>query len=127
MAEEAHRNADLEVATIYEISEILSSSPDLPKTLRDVLNVLASHIGIRRGMVSLVQESGELHLLGGVGLSADEILRPASANGARKVSATYRGWLSVASNGRGPRLRRSTPTPERFGRAPAPWGATIWS
>ncbi len=75
MVEEEHRNTDLEVATIYEISKILSSSLDLPKTLRDVLNLLGNHFGIGRGMVSMVQDSGELHLVGAVGLSNAEIQR----------------------------------------------------
>ena len=75
MVEEAHRSADLEVAAIYEIGKILSSSLDLPKTLREVLNLLGNHLGVRRGMVSLVQDSGELHLIGAVGLSPTEILR----------------------------------------------------
>ncbi|BAP88516.1 nif-specific regulatory protein [Burkholderiales bacterium GJ-E10] len=75
MAEEAHRNADLEVATIYEIGKILSSSLDLPRTLREVLNLLGNRLGVRRGMLSLVQESGELHLVGAVGLSEAEIRR----------------------------------------------------
>ncbi len=75
MAEEVRSNADFEVSAIYEIGKILSSSLDLPKTFREVLNLLVGHLRIRRGMVSLVQESGELHLVGAVGMSANEILR----------------------------------------------------
>ncbi len=75
MAKEGHRGTDLEITTIYEISKVLSSSLDLSKTLRDVLNLLGSQLGIRRGMVSLVQDSGELHLVGAVGLSDAEVQR----------------------------------------------------
>jgi len=72
MSSNASKDGDLEVSTIYEISKILSSSLDLAKTMREVLMVLASHLGIRRGMITLVQESGELHLTGAVGLSSEE-------------------------------------------------------
>ncbi|MCX7175773.1 MAG: nif-specific transcriptional activator NifA [Proteobacteria bacterium] len=69
------KDGDLELVTIYEISKILSSSLDLAKTLRGVLNLLASHMGIRRGMLNLVQDSGELHLVSAVGLSKEEAQR----------------------------------------------------
>jgi Nif-specific regulatory protein len=72
MAVKASKDAHLEVSTIYEISKILSSSLDLEKTIREVLNVMTIQLGIQRGMISLVRESGELHLVGAVGLSTDE-------------------------------------------------------
>jgi len=75
MAAKACKGDDLEVVTIYEVSKILSSSLDLAKTFREVLNVLASHLGFRCGMLSLKQESGELHLIGAVGLSDEEFKR----------------------------------------------------
>ncbi len=75
MAGKAGADASLEVSTIYEISKILSSSLDLAKTLREVLLVLASQLGVRRGMISLVQESGELHLVSAIGLSPEEAKR----------------------------------------------------
>ena len=75
MAAITSRDGDLELITIYEISKILNSSLDLEKTLRQVLNVLSSHLGIARGMISLLKDSGELHLVGAVGLSGDEIKR----------------------------------------------------
>jgi len=61
--------------TIYEISKILSSSLDLSKTLREVLNILGIQMATRRGMISLMQESGELHLVGATGMSGDEFRR----------------------------------------------------
>lgn len=75
MAAMTSRDGDLELITIYEISKILSSSLDLEKTLREVLNLLSSHLGIARGMISLLDPTGELHLVGAVGLSAEEIKR----------------------------------------------------
>ena len=63
--------AGIELATIYEISKILSSSLDLNKTAREVLGVLSSHLKMRRGMVSLVQPSGELHVVEATGMSAE--------------------------------------------------------
>jgi Nif-specific regulatory protein len=70
MASNTSNDADLEVGTIYEISKILSSSLDLAKTVREVLVILSSHLRIQSGMVNLVQESGELHLVGAVGLTS---------------------------------------------------------
>jgi Nif-specific regulatory protein len=69
------RDADLEVSTIYEISKVLSSSLDLEKTIHEVLKVLTIQLGIQRGMVSLLGESGDLHMIGAVGLSQDELER----------------------------------------------------
>ena len=65
----------VELSAIYEISKILSSSLDLPKTIGGVLGVLSSHLQMRRTMVSLVQDSGELHVVGATGLSPEEISR----------------------------------------------------
>ena len=75
MGTKGGNDGGLELITIYEISKILSSSLDLAKTLRGVLNLLASHMNIRRGMISLLQDSGELHLVSAFGLSKDEIQR----------------------------------------------------
>ena len=65
----------IELTTIYEISKILSSSLDLNKTARDVLGVLSSHLKMRRGMVSLVQPSGDLHVVEATGMSAEAASR----------------------------------------------------
>jgi Nif-specific regulatory protein len=67
--------ASVELATIYEISKILSSSLDLNKTAREVLGVLSSHLKMRRGMVSLVQPSGDLHVVEATGMSAEAAQR----------------------------------------------------
>jgi Nif-specific regulatory protein len=71
----ATQDRNLELTTIYEISKILSSSLDLNKTAREVLGVLSSHLKMRRGMISLVQESGELHVVEATGMSAEAAQR----------------------------------------------------
>ena len=75
MAKILDRTSKMELVTIYEVGKILSSSLNLAKTLRDVLNVLSVHLNTRRGMISLLQESGELHLVGASGLSNEEFKR----------------------------------------------------
>jgi Nif-specific regulatory protein len=65
----------IELTTIYEISKILSSSLDLNKTAREVLGVLSSHLKMVRGMVSLVQPSGDLHVVEATGMSAEAASR----------------------------------------------------
>lgn len=72
---QAKGESHVELSAIYEISKILSSSLDLRETLREVLGVLSSHLNMRRGMASLVQESGELHVVSASGLSNEEIER----------------------------------------------------
>ena len=75
VAKASEKEGNVELVTIYEISKILSSSLDLRRTVREVLNVLSSHLKMQRGMVSLVQESGELQVVGASGLSDVEISR----------------------------------------------------
>ncbi|MHB1677757.1 MAG: nif-specific transcriptional activator NifA [Sulfuriferula sp.] len=75
MAETADRSRNLELATIYEVGKILSSSLNLSKTFREVLNLLSVNMDSRRGMISLVQDTGELQLVGASGLSAEEFKR----------------------------------------------------
>ena len=75
MAASSVQEASVELATIYEISKILSSSLDLNKTAREVLAVLSSHLKMRRGMVSLVQPSGDLHVVEATGMSAEAAQR----------------------------------------------------
>ncbi|MBI5920779.1 MAG: nif-specific transcriptional activator NifA [Betaproteobacteria bacterium] len=63
--------ANLELITIYEISKILSSSLDFSKTIQDVLNVLLSHLHMHHGVASMVQESGQLHVVGASGTARE--------------------------------------------------------
>ncbi|MDO8891935.1 MAG: nif-specific transcriptional activator NifA [Sulfurimicrobium sp.] len=67
--------SNVELVTIYEISKVLSSSLDLQKTLQGVLNLLSTHLHMRRGMLSLQQEDGELQVVAATGLSQEEIER----------------------------------------------------
>ena len=67
--------AGIELAAIYEISKILSSSLDLNKTARELLGVLSSHLKMQRGMLSLVHPSGELHVFEATGMSAEAAQR----------------------------------------------------
>ena len=75
MGKSAEGESGSGLIAIYEISKILNSSLDLSKTLREVLAVLAAHFQMRRGMISLVQESGELHAAGASGLTVEEVRR----------------------------------------------------
>ncbi|MGV8891577.1 MAG: nif-specific transcriptional activator NifA [Burkholderiaceae bacterium] len=75
MTKVTDRSGHVELVTIYEISKVLGSSLDLSITLREVLHVLSNHIGARRGMISLVHESGDLHLISASGVSQDEFMR----------------------------------------------------
>jgi len=67
-----HMRAQTELATIYEISKILTSSLDVAKTCREALNVLANNMGYRRCMIIVDTEDEELHLLAAVGLTPEE-------------------------------------------------------
>jgi len=63
------------LVTIYEIAKILSSSLALHNTLRQALNLIASHLDMDRGMVSLIQESGQLSIVAATGLRNEEMQR----------------------------------------------------
>lgn len=95
----ADRSGNLELVTIYEISKILASSLDLSKTLREVLNVLATHLDGRRGMLSLMQKSGELQLVSAVGVSDEEFRRGRYRVGEGITGKIFQsGMPSVVSN-----------------------------
>ena len=64
---------NIELVTVYEVSKILNSSLDLHKTMRNVLNVLSSHLQMQRGMVALLQEDGCLQVIAATGMDQDEI------------------------------------------------------
>ncbi len=65
---------NVQLVTVYEVSKILSSSLDLDKTLRGVLNVLSNHLQMRRGMVALVQDDGHLQVIAAIGMKHEEIV-----------------------------------------------------
>lgn len=68
------KSGNVELVTIYEVSKILSSSLDLHKTLRSVLNVLSSHLHMQRGMVALLEDDGHLQVVAATGM-LDEQMR----------------------------------------------------
>lgn len=60
---------------IYEIAKILNSSLDLGKTLRQVLNLVAMHLEMQRGMVYAREEMNDLVVIASVGFSKEEAER----------------------------------------------------
>lgn len=70
------KNANsVSLITIYEIGKILSSSLELHKTLRQVLNVIAVHMNMSRGMVCLQEDSEYLTIIASLGFSSEESQR----------------------------------------------------
>jgi Nif-specific regulatory protein len=69
------KNDNIQLVTVYEVSKVLSSSLDLGKTLHSVLNILSSHLQMRRGMIALIQPDGDLQVVAAYGLEQKEILR----------------------------------------------------
>jgi Nif-specific regulatory protein len=66
---------DVALVTIYEIGKILSSSLELSKTLRQVLNVVSAHFNMQRGMVLASGGSDYLSVIASVGFSREEEAR----------------------------------------------------
>jgi Nif-specific regulatory protein len=66
------RFADLELITVYEISKLLSSSLDFEPSVRGVLKLLMTNLQMHRGVASMVQEPGRLHIVGAVGISPEQ-------------------------------------------------------
>jgi len=65
--------ASLSLLNVYEISKILTSSSDLRAQLRAVLNLLASYMEMRRGIVAITGGDGEMRVVAAAGLSADAV------------------------------------------------------
>lgn len=67
---------NVSLATMYEVSKILSSSLELKKTLRQVLNVISVHLRMQRGVISqYFLEQDRLIIIAAIGLNAEEIHR----------------------------------------------------
>ncbi|HJW03181.1 MAG TPA: nif-specific transcriptional activator NifA [Azospira sp.] len=84
----AERVNDLEIITIYEVSKILTASLDFQKSVREALNVMLTHLHMRHGMVSMVQEEGKLHVVGAAGVpfsTKEELVLDATSGIAGKV------------------------------------------
>lgn len=70
MMASTNKNASaLSMITLYEVSKILTSSLDLERMLAEVLNMLASYMGMRLGTVCLANESGGLDLIAAAGMN----------------------------------------------------------
>jgi Nif-specific regulatory protein len=85
--------------TIYEISKILSSSLELNKTLRQVLNVITTHLNMQRGMVCVLQDIEDLRIIASIGFSQEEILRGRFAIGEGVTGRIFQtGFPAVIPN-----------------------------
>jgi len=84
------RQQGAELLAIYEISKILSSSLDLTRTLRGVLNLLASYMRMQRGTVSLLDAGDELRAVGAADLSGTRCAAPATASARASRAASCR-------------------------------------
>ena len=65
--------ASLSLVSMYEISKILTSPVDLQAQLRAVLNLLASYMEMRRGIVAITDSEGSLRILAAAGLSSSAV------------------------------------------------------
>ncbi len=73
MTSAANDKASLSLVNIYEISKILTSARPLRDQLRAVLNLLASYMDMRRGIVAVLGDDGELRVVAAAGLSVDAV------------------------------------------------------
>ena len=69
----ADNKASLSLVSVYEISKILTSSLDLQGRLRSVLNLMASYMEMRRGIVAIADSEGDLKVVAAAGLSASAV------------------------------------------------------
>ncbi len=67
------KNDNIELVTLHEVSNILDSSLDLHKTMRNVLNTLSSYLQMQRGIVALLQQDHHLQVVAATGMDQDEI------------------------------------------------------
>ena len=85
--------------TIYEISKILSSSLELNKSLRQVLNVIATHLNMQRGMVCILQDSDSLGIIASIGFTQEETMRGRFAVGEGVTGRIFQtGFPAVIPN-----------------------------
>ncbi len=65
----AENDAPRTLVNIYEISKILTSSLNIQGKLRAVLNLLASYMDMRRGIVAVTNADGDMRVVAAAGLS----------------------------------------------------------
>ena len=63
----AKANAEMALFGIYEISKILTTPARLEMTLSNVVNVLTSFLQMRRGMIVIVDDAGEIEIVATAG------------------------------------------------------------
>ena len=98
MGTQAHAGSrhHLELVTIYEISKILSRSLDLRRSLHDVLNLLATHLHVRRAMVCLSAGDGhDLQVVAETGLSPDEAKRAQFRTGEGIIGRIFKSGMPI--------------------------------
>lgn len=93
--ENVEKPRNLELITIYEIGKILSSSLDMGKTIREVLNILSSYMQMNRSMISLVQDNGEVHVVAAMELSSEEVARGHFRKGEGIIGKVIRTGLPI--------------------------------
>ena len=85
--------------TIYEIGKILSSTLDISKTLRQVLNVVANHLNMQRGMVCVMQDAESLGIIASIGFTQEETLRGRFAIGEGVTGKIFQsGFPAIVPN-----------------------------
>jgi Nif-specific regulatory protein len=89
-------SSSLSLISIYEISKILSSSLNLEKTLREVVNLLSSYLEMRRGMVTLVDEKSQMEVVAAAGMTPDALKRE---GGSKLASALVALMSRVVTTG----------------------------
>ncbi|MCB9947590.1 MAG: nif-specific transcriptional activator NifA [Rhodospirillaceae bacterium] len=63
----------LSLVSLYEISKMLTASANLEATLRAVLNLLSGYMEMRRGVVALTGDDGQLHVVAAAGMTVRDM------------------------------------------------------
>lgn len=84
------QNDALYLVGIYEISKILTSSVNLPASLRAVLNLMGSYLDLRHGVVAIVNDRGEPDIVAAASITPRDLSR-GHANLPREVAARILG------------------------------------
>jgi Nif-specific regulatory protein len=90
-----YRQREMELITLYEIGRIVDSAIVPKSMVREVLNVLSSHLNLYRCMISLVQTNGEVHAIGATGMTEDELERGRYKNGEGILGQIVRTGLPI--------------------------------
>jgi Nif-specific regulatory protein len=88
-------SAQADLLTIYEISRLLSSSFDLDRVLKSVLNLVAVHVGADRGVLWLLHDDVRLRVAAATGMTASEMTLGVVRPGEGAVGRTFRAGSPV--------------------------------